>query len=77
MITRRERQCSPYLQEQTQIIATAIGRPAAKAPTIIKENATRGFASGRTLSTDMSLHHSDKSKSRHRNECGDAHTRVQ
>ncbi len=37
------------------MIATAIGKPAAKAPTIIKVNAKSGFASGRTLSTDMSL----------------------
>ena len=46
---------SAQVQEQTQIIATAIGKPAAKAPTIIKLNAKSGFASGRALSTDMSL----------------------
>ena len=46
---------SAQVQEQTQIIATAIGKPAAKAPTIIKVNAKSGFASGRALSTDMSL----------------------
>jgi hypothetical protein len=43
------------LQEQTQIIASAIGNPAAKAPKIVKVNAESRFASGRTLSTDMSL----------------------
>jgi hypothetical protein len=42
-------------QEQTQIIATAIGKPVAKAPTIVKVNAESRFASGRTLSIDMSL----------------------
>ncbi len=46
---------SVYVQEQTQIIATAIGRPAAKAPRIIKVNAKSGFGSERTLSIDMSL----------------------
>jgi hypothetical protein len=44
-----------HFQEQIQTIATAIGKPAMKAPTIIKVNAKSGFASGRTLSTDMSL----------------------
>jgi hypothetical protein len=43
------------VQEQTQIIATAIGKPAAKAPTIVKVNAESRFASGRTLPIDMSL----------------------
>ena len=43
------------VQEQIQIIATAIGKPAAKALTIVKVNAKSGFTSGRTLSTDMSL----------------------
>jgi hypothetical protein len=43
------------VQEQTQIIATAIGKPAAKAPKIVKVNAESRFASGRTLSNDMSL----------------------
>jgi hypothetical protein len=42
-------------QEQTQIIATAIGKPAAKAPTIVKVNAESRFASGRTFAVDMSL----------------------
>jgi hypothetical protein len=42
------------VQEQTQIIASAIGRPAAKAPAIVKVNATSRFASGRNWSTDMS-----------------------
>jgi hypothetical protein len=46
---------SASVQEQTQIIATAIGKPAANALTIIKVNAKSGFASGRTLSTNMSL----------------------
>jgi hypothetical protein len=44
-----------HSQEQTQMIASAMGKPAVKAPTIIKVNAKSGFASGRTLSTDMSL----------------------
>jgi hypothetical protein len=38
------------VQEQTQIIASAIGKPAAKAPTIVTVNAKTRFASGRTLS---------------------------
>ena len=42
-------------QEQTQTIATAIGKPAAKAPKIVKVKAESRFASGRTLSNDMSL----------------------
>src|SRR6202022_874191 len=42
-------------QEQTQIIASAVGKPAAKAPTIAKVNAKSRCASGRTLSTDMLL----------------------
>jgi hypothetical protein len=59
-------------QEQTQIIATAIGKPAAKAPTIVKAKAESRLASGCSLSTDMSLtpHHADKSISRHHG-CGD------
>jgi hypothetical protein len=43
------------IQEQTQMIASANGKPAAKAPTIIKVNAESKFTSGRTLSTDMLL----------------------
>jgi hypothetical protein len=43
------------VQEQTQIIATAIGKPTAKAPTIVRVNAESRFGSGRTLSIDMSL----------------------
>jgi hypothetical protein len=43
------------VQEQTQIIASAIGKPAAKAPIIVTVNAKTRFASGRTLSNDMSL----------------------
>jgi hypothetical protein len=43
------------VQEQTQMIATAKGKPAAKAPTIVKVNAESRFGSGRTLSIDMSL----------------------
>jgi hypothetical protein len=43
------------VQEQIQIIATAIGKPAVKAPTTVKVNAESRFASGRTLSIDMSL----------------------
>jgi hypothetical protein len=37
------------------MIASAIGKPAAKAPTIIKVNAESKFTSGRTLSSDMLL----------------------
>jgi hypothetical protein len=60
------------IQEQTQIIATAIGKPAAKAPTIIKVNAESRFASGRSLSTDMSLAPPrGQNKKSHRDECGD------
>jgi hypothetical protein len=44
-----------WVQEQTQIIASAIGKPAAKAPAIVKVNAESRFASGRTLSIDISL----------------------
>src|ERR1019366_3128195 len=40
-------------QEQTQIIASAIGKPAAKAPTIVKVNAESKFISRRNCSTDM------------------------
>ena len=37
------------------MIARAIGKPVAKAPTIIKVNAESKFTSGRRLSTDMLL----------------------
>jgi hypothetical protein len=67
---------SAYVQEQIQIIATAIGKPAVKAPTIIKVNAKSGFASERMLSTDMSLLHMDKSKNRHQTEGGDGSSRA-
>jgi hypothetical protein len=46
---------SALFQEQIQIIATAIGKPAVTAPTITRVKAKSGFASGPTLSTDMSL----------------------
>jgi hypothetical protein len=42
-------------QEQIQTIATAIGKPAAKAPAIVNVNAANRFASGRSWSIDMSL----------------------
>jgi hypothetical protein len=42
-------------QEQTQMIATAIGKPMANAPIIAKLNAESKLTSGRTLSTDMLL----------------------
>jgi hypothetical protein len=45
------------VQEQIQIIATAIGRPAAKALTIVKVNAKSGFTSGRKLWTDIGFLH--------------------
>jgi hypothetical protein len=41
--------------EHTQIIATAIGKPATMAPKIVRVNARSRFSSRRTLSTDMSL----------------------
>jgi hypothetical protein len=45
------------VQEQIQIIATAIGKPAAKALTIVKVNAKSGFTSGRKLCTDIRFLH--------------------
>jgi L-alanine-DL-glutamate epimerase-like enolase superfamily enzyme len=42
-------------QEQIQTIATAIGRPAARAPAIVNVNAANRFASGRSWSIDMLL----------------------
>ena len=47
--------CFSYVQEQTQIIAIAIGKAIPMALAIVKANAKSGFTSGRTLSTDMSL----------------------
>src|SRR6476659_6681333 len=44
------------VQEQIQIIATAIGKPAAKALTIVKVNAKSGFT-GRKLCTDIRFLH--------------------
>src|SRR5438270_11529968 len=44
-----------YVQEQTQIIKIAIGKPTAMMPAIVKVNAKSRFTSGRTLSIDMSL----------------------
>ena len=38
-------------------MATAIGKPAAKALTIVKVNAKSGFTSGRKLCTDIHLLH--------------------
>jgi hypothetical protein len=56
-------------QEQTQIIATAMGKPMANAPTIAMLNAESKFTSGRTLYTDMLLAPPiGKSKSRHQDE---------
>jgi hypothetical protein len=52
--------CSKFrnqVQEQIQIIATAIGKPAAKALTIVKVNAKSGFTSGRKLCTDIRFLH--------------------
>jgi hypothetical protein len=43
------------LQAQIQIIATAIGKPTAMAPAMVKVKAKSRFTSGRTWSTDMSL----------------------
>jgi hypothetical protein len=37
--------------QQTQTIAIAIGKPTAKAPTIVDANAASTFTSGRTLSS--------------------------
>jgi hypothetical protein len=39
------------------MIATAIGKPAAKALTIVKVNAKSGFMLGRKLRTDIRLLH--------------------
>ena len=51
------------------MIARAIGKPVAKAPTIIKVNAESKFTSGRRLSTDMLLAPPrGKPKGRHRDE---------
>jgi hypothetical protein len=41
------------VQEQTQIIATAIGRPMTKAPTIINVNSESKFVPSRGFSTNM------------------------
>jgi hypothetical protein len=46
---------SPKEQEQTQIIATAIGRPTTKAPTIMSENSESKFVPGRAFSTNMPI----------------------
>jgi hypothetical protein len=43
------------VQEQTQIIATAIGRPTTKAPTIISVNSESKFIPGRAFSTNMPI----------------------
>ena len=45
---------SACVQEQTQIMAIAIGKPTAMAPIIVRVNAKSKFIAGRTLSTDMS-----------------------
>jgi hypothetical protein len=42
-------------QEQTQIIAAAIGKPTAKAPAIVDANAASTFASGCTLSSFLDM----------------------
>jgi hypothetical protein len=44
-----------WLQEQTQIIASAIGRPTTKAPTIISENSESKFVPRRAFSTNMPI----------------------
>lgn len=51
-------------QEQTQIIATAIGKPKAKARAIVDVNAESKFTSGCTLSSSnmVSLHGSETEK---------------
>ena len=43
------------VQEQIQIIATAIGKPAAKAPTIINVNSESKFVPGRASPTNMPI----------------------
>jgi hypothetical protein len=43
------------VQEQTQIIATAIGRPTTKAPTIINVSSESKFIPGRAFSTNMPI----------------------
>jgi hypothetical protein len=56
------------------MIATAIGKPMAKAPPIAKVNAESKFTAGRRLPTDMLLTPPiGKSKSRHRGRNGHGH----
>jgi hypothetical protein len=43
------------VQEQTQIIATAIGMPTTKAPTIINVNSESKFVPGRAFPTNMPI----------------------
>ena len=43
------------VQEQTQIIATAIGMPTTKAPTIINVNSESKFVPGRASPTNMPI----------------------
>jgi hypothetical protein len=57
-----------WRQEQTQIIASAIGRPIPKAAPTVRVNAESRFTPGRALSIDMSL---PPRRSRYRDECGD------
>jgi hypothetical protein len=47
------------VQEQTQIIATAIGRPMTKAPTIINVNSESKFIPGRAFSTNADFSAAD------------------
>jgi hypothetical protein len=59
------------VQEQTQIIASAIGKPTAKAPAIAKVNSESKFASGYALSADMLLAPLGKMKKPPPGRCGD------
>lgn len=52
------------------MIATAIGKPIANAPTIAKVNSPSKLTPGRTSSTDMSCSNAWKVRSRRRDEAG-------
>jgi hypothetical protein len=53
------------------MIASAIGKPATKAPTIVKVKAESRFTSVRALSIDIAASPTAEIKSRHRVEGGD------
>jgi hypothetical protein len=61
-----EKRANTRTQEHTQMIASAIGRPAAKAPAIINANAENKLSSelslGRILLSDKGWLHREKAK---------------